>query len=703
MSNGKVYKVRLDEKREYDLFVEKDWNENDSEQVSYIKNRTHYEENRTEIIDPTWDGNFTSEKAPKTLFVVGRPEDGQVVSVYKVSNEITADFTDKVPIFDFNPTQMKQRWVFTKEMTGFDDDMFLIGTYEELIRFYFDLLISLGEITEGEVEEEFPHIIEEYEKKRECMGMDEEGKGWVEMLTGSITPSKTFMLYALEDGDYEIPLEPVQTVHLEKGIYTGSVEIYQKDDEHEGEIYFASSNTPIFLENITCLDKEFLPKELVKDVNHLKLITNHMNQVRNLRIVYFLDALLQGAKDGELIEFYTMDGDEPTHRFYYEDFQNEIKNGKTFCIKEAWSALNLSEITFEKALDLNVIFDYLGGSDEEPLHFSFTTTLDNDTFKHQDVIIPVSYARGANGFNYTPCQIHFYEMTKKNQPVNICSESSSLSSFRPTSEYLANCLDSPLTFEGKPIIHTERLNQHLSEPFTFKIVRKEWSYNDSYNIGDIVKYNNGNDTYSLYLCIKYVFSRKVGIFDTKYWISLESTNILTTILGGVHYRARYDLTIPYALECYSFDYPTQEMIETGGFYLCDTNLYNIENGEVNNILETTRTYDLLCYDYISEYSNERLKISTLKIKYVDTTTSLTLNYSKGFIEPKCEIGIKELSSYSPGKYHYSAEKDDNGNIFYTWEEIAEPPNEEGNYMYFCKVTKTENNYYKKEYQWVKTE
>ena len=60
--------------------VIKDWAVNDTQSTKYITNRTHYTDNRFELIYPEWNGYFSNNKAPETVEL----NDGTVL--YKLTN-----------------------------------------------------------------------------------------------------------------------------------------------------------------------------------------------------------------------------------------------------------------------------------------------------------------------------------------------------------------------------------------------------------------------------------------------------------------------------------------------------------------------------------------------------------------------------------------------------------------------------------------
>lgn len=78
--------------------VAKDWNQNDSTSGEYIKNRTHYVDNRFELSNRTWNGDWNSDDAPSKL-------ETDNYYIYKVSNT-TRNFDD----FDYGQTIIKYNY-----------------------------------------------------------------------------------------------------------------------------------------------------------------------------------------------------------------------------------------------------------------------------------------------------------------------------------------------------------------------------------------------------------------------------------------------------------------------------------------------------------------------------------------------------------------------------------------------------------------
>lgn len=70
-TNAQEYRIQDDRLNPFlnsqnEFTVEKDWFEENPSSIKYIQNRTHYPlTNQFELIDPEWDGNFDSVKAPK--------------------------------------------------------------------------------------------------------------------------------------------------------------------------------------------------------------------------------------------------------------------------------------------------------------------------------------------------------------------------------------------------------------------------------------------------------------------------------------------------------------------------------------------------------------------------------------------------------------------------------------------------------------
>lgn len=76
-----LHDARLDDGTE--LSIAKDWAVNDTESSKYITNRTHYTNNRFELVYPTWNGSFSDNEAPNAEEIV---QNSVNMLFYKLTN-----------------------------------------------------------------------------------------------------------------------------------------------------------------------------------------------------------------------------------------------------------------------------------------------------------------------------------------------------------------------------------------------------------------------------------------------------------------------------------------------------------------------------------------------------------------------------------------------------------------------------------------
>lgn len=246
--------------------VNSDWNENDTDSLAYIKNRTHYAETRTELIDSSWDGDFDAENAPD-LISEHTDEDEQIFRVYKLSDNV--EFNGET--FDFDLKNLKQKCYYTDAYTPISG----IYTIYDFTVARVDDLIEGGQIPSNMREEAISEFIEDCDTYYQPIIEDTAIMSYY-----GIEETSAAVIYVLDDCDFEIFGEGEH--HYTKGVYAISI-VNQYEDE--GEYFTNYEFTPTALETITPLDEKYIPAETKQKINNLDLrLTAEENKILDIQL-----------------------------------------------------------------------------------------------------------------------------------------------------------------------------------------------------------------------------------------------------------------------------------------------------------------------------------------------------------------------------------------------------------------------------------
>lgn len=246
--------------------VNSDWNENNTDSLAYVKNRTHYAEKRTELIDSSWNGDFDAENAPD-LISEHTDEDEQIFRVYKLSDNV--EFNGET--FDFDLKNLKQKCYYTDAYTPISG----IYTIYDFTVARVDDLIEGGQIPSNMREEAISEFIEDCDTYYQPIIEDTAILSYY-----GIEETSVAVIYVLDDCDFEIFGEGEH--HYTKGVYAISI-VNQYEDE--GEYFTNYEFTPTSLETITPLDEKYIPDETKEKINNLDLrLTSKENEILDIQL-----------------------------------------------------------------------------------------------------------------------------------------------------------------------------------------------------------------------------------------------------------------------------------------------------------------------------------------------------------------------------------------------------------------------------------
>lgn len=241
-----------------------DWSKNDSDDPSYIKNRTHYESLRTELVDPTWDGDFEADNAPELL--VETEADGETIKVYKLTDTINAMPSGSAYPFDFELDKLKS--AITLNMGG-GWIVSHTGTITEFFTEFFAEAVSMGVITQEAADESLPAVLASLAlgDVTEFSELNDSDKKIYVQPYGFFDGEPNVFLMVIyvphgSDGDYEL-FVPGETVSFTEGIYAVA-------EDTDITTMDGFTVTPIILGTVVKLPYKYLPDELAVELNSIR-------------------------------------------------------------------------------------------------------------------------------------------------------------------------------------------------------------------------------------------------------------------------------------------------------------------------------------------------------------------------------------------------------------------------------------------------